>query len=406
MNAAEAIRLQLMLAGFDAMLMEEEAASGRAVRPDDPVVRAFLFHQANLLRTSRSAVQQRLDLGRVLRDRLPRTWAVFLDGRTSERCVDAAAAEVEGLEGDDLAEFDGEAVALVQEATPTTITRQLGQLRDRLNPDAVMPRHKTATNRRWVSARAEGDGMGALTIRSTAVDIAAAYDRIRTNAVAAHGRDGECRTLGQLMVDEAVDAILTGTMRGPEEGGPSFPMERLGADDAPDRKVVDATVLVIIPADTASGAGDAPAQVAGMGSIDGEVARQVVRHTRTWTRVAVDPVDDTVLAIDTHERYIPAGLKKLMHLRSTTCAGDGCGLPAHRGDIDHITRYEHDGRTRHDNLQVLCRASHQMKDEGCFDVRMMPDGRVRWKDKWGGVRVVEPAVRVKSRIDSDDPPPF
>ena len=170
------------------------------------------------------------------------------------------------------------------------------------------------------------------------------------------------------------------------------------------RTLIDATILVIIPADTATGSGDAPASIAGMGTIDAETARAMVAHTRTWTRVITDPVDDAVLRIDTNERYIPAGLKKLLHFRQQTC-GCGCGLPAHRADIDHIVRVEHDGRTRHDNLQMLCRTSHQAKDAGFADVVMGDDGVPRWKNKWGGVQLMMVGMKVRT-IDEDTDSPF
>ena len=402
-NAAEAVRLHLMLAGLDAMVLEEEAQTGRPLHPDDPVVRGFFLHQANELRTTRFDIERRLEAARMLRDHLPRTWAAFLDGLASELAVVTAASQAIGLEPEHFEQFDAKAVELVQEERHTAIERQLNDLRDTLNPEATNERHKAASNRRYVRARPERDGQGVLEIHSAAADIAAAYDRIRKHAVAAHGREGECRTLGALMVDGAIDAILSGRMRGPEEGGPSYPMERLGETDDDTRKLIDATILVVVSAETATGAGDAPGEVAGMGTIDGETARAIVAHTRTWTRVVVDPVDDAVLAIDSHERYISTGLKKLLQFRQRTC-GCGCGLPAHRADIDHIERFEHDGRTRHDNLQILCRASHNGKDAGFADVTMLPDGRIRWKNKWGGTQYVKPAVNVRTVVYPEDAP--
>ena len=402
-NSAEAIRLHLMLAGLEAMVLEETEQTGTPPRPDDAVVRGFFLHQANELRTTRFDIERRLEAARMLRDHLPQTWAVFLGGLASERAVVTAGGQAIGLAPEHFAQFDAKAAELVQEERPTAIERALADLRDKLDPEATIDRHKTASNRRYVRARPESDGQGVLEIHSTAADIAAAYDRIRKHAVAAHGRDGECRTLGALMVDGAIDAILSGRMRGPEEGGPSYPMERLGETDDPARKLIDATILVVVSAETATGAGDAPGEIAGMGTVDGELARTIVAHTRTWTRVVVDPVDDAVLAIDSHERYISAGLKKLLHLRQRTC-GCGCGLPAHRADIDHIERFEHDGRTRHDNLQILCRTSHQAKDAGFADVTMQPDGRIRWKDKWGGIQYIKPAITVKTTAYPDAPP--
>lgn len=404
-NTAEAMRLQVMLAGFDAMLIEEQEATGQPVRPDDPVVRSFVLHQANVLHVSWQAAQRCIDLGRVLRDRLPVTWTVLLGGRATERAAFVAAELAFGLDGDALAEFDAAAAAMVQTERPGTIERALEKLRDELDPEATITRHREASDRRWVSARPRGNGQGVLELLGPAADVAAIYDAIRQGAVKAHGREGECRTLGQLMFDIGADLILHGAATDAADmTDPAYPMERLGSLAVPHRKAVQASIIVVVPAATATGAGNGPGEIAGMGSIDADVARQIVQHTTTWTRAAVDPIADTVFGIDTHERYIPAGLKKLLHLRSRTCTGDDCGLPAHRGDIDHITRYEHDGRTRHDNLQILCRRVHQAKDAGHIDVRMMPDGRIRWGNKWGGVRYVKPAVTITTRTYPDEPP--
>src|SRR5205085_1632014 len=161
---------------------------------------------------------------------------------------------------------------------------------------------------------------------------------------------------GQLMADLTIDLILHGSAAdAPDMSDPAYPMERIGSLRVPHRKAVEATILVVMSAETATGASNEPAEVAGMGTIDAEVARRLIQHTRTWTRVVTDPVDDAVLAIDSRERFIPSALKKLIHLRTPTCSGDDCGLPSHRADLDHVTRVEHDGRTRHTNLQPLCR---------------------------------------------------
>jgi hypothetical protein len=403
-NAAAAVRLHLMLAGLEAMLLEEEQLTGAMPRPDDPVVTGFLMHQANELRVTRGNVQRRLDAARVLRDHLPRTWAVFLAGLASEDAAVIAGGQAIGLPAEHLAAFDEKACAVVRSERATAVERELADLRDELEPELTTERHTEATNRRTVRARATRDGQAVLEIHSTAADIAAAYDRVRKHAVAAHGREDECRALGALMADCAVDAVLTGTMRAPAEGGPSHPFERLGDTVDAARKLIDATITVVIPADTATGAGDAPARIAGLGAIDAETARTLVAHTATWTRATVDPVDDTILGFDSHERYIPAGLKRLLHLRQPTC-GCGCGLPAHRADIDHVQRFEHDGRTRHENLQVLCRRSHQAKDAGFADVSVGADGVPRWRNKWGGVQTMRTGMRIRT-IDPSDVTPF
>ena len=122
--------------------------------------------------------------------------------------------------------------------------------------------------------------MAVLEVHSTAIDIAAMYDGIRQAAIDLHGREGECRTLGQLMADVAADVIVHGiAVAAPEMADPAYPMERIGTLKAPHRKAVQATVLVVVPAETATGAENAPAELAGMGAIDAE-PHDTWLHTR------------------------------------------------------------------------------------------------------------------------------
>ena len=409
-NLMDAMRLQVMLGGFEAMLLDEEEQTGTRPGPDDAAVRGFFLHQGIVLRTTRQAAEARVAAARLLRDTLPGTWAVFLQGLATERCVTVAAEEAEGLAAELRPVYDERAAVLVQTERPSVLERRLSALRDELDPDGAAERHRRANERRHLRARVDRDGGATLTIRSTATDIAAVMDKARRDAVAAHGRDGECRTLGQLMVDSLIDAVLTTPDRDTSaQASPSYPLERLGSGDRPERKTIAATILVTMSAETATGASDGPATVAGFGTIDADTARHLVAHTATWTRAVIDPVDDTVTAIDTHARYIPAGLKKLIHLRMPTCVGDDCGLPAHRTDLDHAIRYEHDGRTRHDNLSPMCRRSHQMKDEGFLGFHLDPDGTPVLTTKWGATRRAPVAFTMKPaapRREYPDHPPF
>ncbi|MGN6743985.1 MAG: hypothetical protein ACTHJL_11935, partial [Amnibacterium sp.] len=104
-NQSAAMRRQVMLAGFDAMVLEEQA-EGRTVRLDDPIVRAFLLHQATVLRIPRQAVERQLADGWTLRDHLPATWAVFLEGGCGDAAASIAAEQSNGLEGERLVAFD------------------------------------------------------------------------------------------------------------------------------------------------------------------------------------------------------------------------------------------------------------------------------------------------------------
>ncbi len=421
-NIADGMRLQTMLNGFEAMLLDEEEETGRMPGSEDAAVRAYFQHLGMALHCTRQRAQSRVETARTLRDRLPLTWAVLVDGRASEQAATAAADQVEGLGAEHLEAYDQRAAQLVQEEVPTVIQRELEALRDSLDPEAANARHRTATNRRYVRGRTTGDGMGVCEIHTTAAKVAAMVDRIRRDAVGAHGRNEECRTLAQLTADRAADLILGAP--GGTADDPTWPMDPL-ADQG-----ITAVITVTMSAETATGATNDLASVAGMGTVvppraprcrfaaprdpgarwgPAKTARNLVAHTRMWTRAVIDPVDDAILAFDEHQRHIPAGLRRLIHARMPTCAGDDCGLPSHRTDLDHAIRYEHDGRTRHLNLHPLCRKAHWMKDEGFLGVRIDAEGVPRWGSKWGASRRAKVAFKAKpatSRPAYPEEPPF
>ncbi|WP_375386974.1 DUF222 domain-containing protein [uncultured Amnibacterium sp.] len=233
-NTADAMRLQVMAAGFEAMLLDEEEQTGIMPAPDDPAVRAFFLDQSIRLRTTRQAVEARIATARVLQATLPATWAVFLSGRATERGVTVAAEQAEGLDAQLRPAYDTRAAELVQTERPSVLERELGAIRDRLDPDGATARHRRETERRHLRVRADRDGQATLTIRSTATDIAAMVDKVRRDAVVAHGRQGECRTLSQLEVDRIADAVLGApTIDASEAQSPSYPLERLGSSEHP-----------------------------------------------------------------------------------------------------------------------------------------------------------------------------
>ncbi|MDQ1532000.1 MAG: hypothetical protein QOE37_2105, partial [Microbacteriaceae bacterium] len=331
-----------------------------------------------------------------IRSRLPLTWGAFCDGRFAWRAAALIADASTGLRDEPLAEYDRRAAELAEELPPHQLRNELERLRDRLDAAAAAERAEHAARSRHVAAAPEPDGQGSLTFRGPQTDVAAMYDAVRQIAVDAHGREGETRPLGALMFDAGADLILHGAANPPSEPwDPSTPAERLGDVRVPGRKAVQATLLVLAPAATACGEGQQPSALAGWGSLTAAETRRIVASTSTWTRVLVDPIDDAVLGIDSTERYIPAGLRKLLQARDQTCRGPGCNRPSHRCDADHTVRFEHGGHTGETNLAILCRPDHQAKDAGYLDVRRQPDGSLRWRTRWGATVVTKPALTVR-----------
>ncbi len=75
----------------------------------------------------------------------------------------------------------------------------------------------------------------------------------------------------------------------------------------------------------------------------------------------------------------------------------------HQCDIDHVVRREHDGTTSLENLELLCRTDHQMKDDGYMQVRSHADGSTTWNTRWGTEWTSRPAIRL-APPPGDDPP--
>lgn len=423
---AEAMRTQALLALWDAVVLDE-AARDLPLQPGGRAERAFALHLGGLLHVSRNRAVSMLHTALALRG-LPASFGLFLAGSFSWAAGEAVVRNAAGLVGPAREQYDLEAARLAAEVPVQLLDPRLTRLHDALDHQAATDRGDAAHRERGVRARPGAQGSGALTLTGPETDIAALYETAHKVAVAAHGEAGETRTVQQLMYDVVLDLMLGGfavdpanIVRRPDGSfTPSTPFERLGsepdpaadaADGArvPQRKVIGAQIVVTVPAATAAGATDQPGTVSGWGSLPAAEVRRIVASARYWTRAEVDPIDSAILAFDSHERAIPAALRRLIWMRSGTCDEPGCPVGAHRTDIDHVIRVEHGGRTVEVNLSALCRGGHQTKDDGYLDVERTPAGELVWHTtRWGGRFVKPPAATIRRPRppDEDDSAPW
>ena len=422
----EVLQAQTMLALWDAVVVDE-TARGLVVREGGLAERAFSGHLAGLLQVSRNRAIGMLHTATAIRD-LPVSWGVFGGGGFGWQAVESIVRNRGTLTGDALDQYDLGAARLSAETVPQCLDPALSRLHDALDHDAATDAAASAHRTRSAQARPGAAGAGTLTLTGPETDIAAMHDAAHRAAVAAHGVEGETRTIRQLMYDCLVDVILHGLAApapapAPVSDGagstgrdadaattdsapapapadptstPADPFERLGDPRVPQRKAIQATIVVTVPAATAVGAGQETGKLAGWESLAPAEARRIIGAARHWTRVELDPVDDAILAFDSHEGSIPAALRRLIWARSETCDQPHCPAPAHHADIDHVVRVEHGGRTTHVNLSALCRSDHQTKDDGYVDVRRDPDGTLTWNTtRWGGRTTKKPALRIR-----------
>ena len=88
--------------------------------------------------------------------------------------------------------------------------------------------------------------------------------------------------------------------------------------------------------------------------------------------VMVHGPDGSVLDVGRKTRTIPPALRRALAHRDRSCRFPGCGLKF--CDAHHIEHWAEGGRTKLDNLLLLCRFHHRLVHEGGIRVRLLPNG--------------------------------
>ena len=92
--------------------------------------------------------------------------------------------------------------------------------------------------------------------------------------------------------------------------------------------------------------------------------------------------------------YAPTPLvRACVEGRDGTCRFPGCSVPAHKCQLDHVHRYNHEhpqkgGPTTTANLHCLCSKHHNVKTTGAWDVTLHPDGSEIWTSLGDGHTVM------------------
>ena len=86
--------------------------------------------------------------------------------------------------------------------------------------------------------------------------------------------------------------------------------------------------------------------------------------------------DGSVLDVGRKTRSVPPALRRALTHRDRSCRFPGCGLKF--CDAHHIEHWAEGGRTKLDNLLLLCRFHHRLVHEGGIRVKMLPDGAPRF----------------------------
>jgi hypothetical protein len=370
---AEAHRISALLTAYEASMEDLAVRFGPGFgRRDGLGAQAFFRSMGLQIRTHPNRLSHEVDTATTLRDRLPLTWDAFQRADATWTGAQTAVREAEGLDAEHWPAYDAQAATLV--ASSHRLKDDLRKTRERLQDDTAAKRARTTHERRRTSLEPGHDGGAAFVAEGLATDWIPVNDALHRAAVAAHGADGETRGIAQLRHDIALDLLREGLRRGAVEG------EDLRV---PQRKPVEVTLVLTVPALAWLGRTTEQARLGGYGPIDLDTAKDLAASAKSFVRVLTDPFTGARLAMDQRVYAPPADLARWVRIRDGRSRFPGSDRPAHLSDIDHAREWQHGGPTDAANLVTLDRSSHNLKSAGLFEEELLDTGVVGWHDAWG-----------------------
>jgi Domain of unknown function (DUF222) len=270
----------------------------------------------------------------------------------------------------------------------------------------VLGRARTARADRRVGIRPAPDTMSVLSAVLPAEQGVAAWANLDRHARALRAT-GDPRSVGQLMADALVERV-TGQATAaaiPVEIGLTMTADSLlGHDQTP----ADLHGYGPMPADLALDlAGQAaasprseppPTAAIGQAAIDGAATNDAA--VAVWVRrVLTDPVDDTVLHVDTGRRRFDGALARLIRHRDRVCRDPFCTAPIRH--LDHVDPYRDGGPTSAANGAGLCERGNYAKDMPGWSRRVITTSAGAGSNQR---RVLEVTTPTGHRYTSKSPP--
>jgi Domain of unknown function (DUF222) len=330
----------------DRSVRERHAAAGL---PPQRRGRGVAHQVALARRESPHQGGRHLGLAKALVTEMPETLAALARGEVSEWRATIVARETAQLSVEHRAEVDrriGGRIAQWGDAQTAGEARRLAQA---LDPAAAVKRARKAAEDRHVSIRPAPDCMTYVTGLLPVAQGVSVYAALVKEADSARAA-GDERSKGQVMADTLVERV-TG---------------RATAGDV-------AVEVDLVMTDAALFADDpTPAQVAGCGPVPAGIARDLVRDTLADVfvrRLYTDPVDGSLVAMDSHRRRFDGQLRRWIVIRDQFCRQPWCDAPIRHGD--HPVPVVDGGETSAANAAGLCEACNYAKQAPGW--RVVPD---------------------------------
>ncbi|PXA67289.1 HNH endonuclease signature motif containing protein [Cryobacterium arcticum] len=376
-----------VLADRDAPLTVAQARAAAFARWEDKEVarRTIVSELACLTRVAERTVDRWMDEAQFLYYYAPATFDALAAGEISYRHATTMVDQVRTLPDEDQAAFEEQLLPAAKTMPVGRFREKARRLREKLHPESLVTRAKTAVAGRRTYWEADYDGMGWLHWYGTAEQTTAAFDRITSMATSLKKigdptppADGPQNAFGEPGVS-AVEA-LEAEKRGLDQFRADVTAALLldGITSTGLGTGVTGTVMVTVTADTLLGRSDEPAILEGYGPISPEAARRIAGDVPGFTRLLTHPETGVVLSLGTTQYKNTTAMKTWLRMRDETCRFPGCSRPAIRSDIDHTTDWADGGPTDHDNLAHLCEPHHRLKHLSQWTVTQEPGGILLW----------------------------
>ncbi|MGO4237546.1 HNH endonuclease signature motif containing protein [Pseudarthrobacter sp. YAF2] len=245
------------------------------------------------------------------------------------------------------------------ELAPSRFRAKVRAWRERHHPETLAKRHAKEVADRRMDYSPDRDGMAWISLCLPGDTACAIWNRTTATARGLQGPTEE-RTLSQLRADVAA-SLLLGAGNATTADTRSAPIEG-AATEMGKVPTPRADVLVMVPVFSLLGITDEPAELDGHGPIPASMARKLVADgAESFFRVLVDPRDGAPLEIGRTRYRLPETIKQWIRMRDGKCTFPGCNNRTPDNDTDHLTAWEHGGRTDVRNLGQLCPKHHRLK---------------------------------------------
>jgi len=344
------------------------------------------------LRVSASAMQNEIDMARLLTGPLAATWRSWELGQITRRHVTVMVEAVGRLPGSlmgnetERAEFTVACDQFQERVLTRAITGTVADTRRAakaailaIDSEGQARRRERAKGSRDVWISPDIDGLSLLIATMATEDALAVMTQInacaRARQTTARQSDGEAMAalcLGEYRVQALAALIL---------GGDHTPVT------AHVNLTIDLATLLTLRDATADGIAPGKVDLTGDGPVCATVLRELLNNPEcavTLRRLVTDPITGHLLDYGRRTYAIPQPLRDYITARDTTCRFPGCRRRSDLCQIDHAQPWNGGGQTNPANLGALCTRHHQLKTHAGWTItNNTPDGSCTWTSPQG-----------------------